>query len=84
MYDYCTLKLAKSTGWSEAGAGLPLPIPEFYLRDGVSLHTACTKARFIEKGIQKPLSAWIFWSVIATGKVEKCYQNSGITGTQQK
>lgn len=82
MHDYHSLEPASLLG--DQKPGLPLPNTESYLRDGVSLHTACPKARLIEKGIQKPLSACIFWSIIAMGTAEEHYQVSGITGIQQK
>lgn len=48
------------------------------------MHTACSKARFIEKGIQKLLSACIFWSIITMDTAEKYHQVSRITDMQQK
>lgn len=69
MHDYNFQKSARATR-----DVFPVPRPEFYLRDGMSLHTACPKPWLIKKGIQKLVSACIFWSIVAMETAKNHYQ----------
>lgn len=72
MY-YCNF--LKSAGATKGV--VPVPRPELYLRDGMSLHTACPKPWLIKKGIQKLVSACIFWGIVAMGTAENTISQHG-------
>lgn len=79
MYYYNFLKSARATR-----GVVPVPRPELYLRDGMSLHTACPKPWLIKKGVQKLVSACIFWSIVAMEQQKNTISQCGNKHTEKE